>query len=82
MSINPKKDQVVACSRSTYITCTVLHNTNLFNTFLLIACLPITALDLLFSEAEIKIIRMWFNWIRMAEEGETIIKLYSTIENN
>jgi len=53
-----------------YITCTVPHNTNLFNTFLLIAYLPITALDLLFSEAGIKIIRMWFNWIRMAEEGE------------
>ena len=54
-------------------------NTNLFNTFLLIAYFPITALDLLFSEAGIKIIRMWFNWIRMAEEGETIIKLYSII---
>lgn len=52
-----------ACSRSTYTTFTGPHDTNSFNTFLLIAYyLPITALDL-FSEPEIKITGIWFNWI-------------------
>jgi len=62
-----------------YITCTVPHNTNLFNTFLLIAYLPITALDLLFSEAGIKIIRCGLIGLGWLRREKTIIKLYSII---